>query len=206
MEHIANQITVRGTLAGIPEISHENHGKVFYRFSLDVPRLSSATDTLPVIASRELLENTNIENKSMITVFGQLRSHNLRIGGKRRLLIYIFASTILLEDGCPINETVLEGTICRAPTFRKTPLGREICDVMLSVSRGYQRSDYLPCILWGQTARIFSKCGIGSYVRISGRFQSREYTKLTDEGPLIKTAYEVSALTGEVLSFQEEGL
>ena len=152
------------------------------------------------------MASANIEDGELITVTGQLRSHNLRIDGKRRLLIYIFASNITFENGDPMNEVTLEGTLCRDPIFRKTPLGREICDVMLSVSRGYHRADYLPCILWGQTARLFSGCVPGNNVRIRGRLQSREYTKITEDGPVQKTAYEVSALSGEVLTDLSEGL
>ena len=200
MEHIANQMTVRGTLAGPPAFSHENHGRRFYRFLLEVPRLSSAVDVLPVIAGAELMEFLIPEEKGMITVTGQLRSHNIRIDGKRRLLIFIFASDIRFEDGEARNEVSLEGILCRDPVYRRTPLGREICDVMLAVPRGPRRTDHIPCILWGQTARHFSSCRTGDTVMIFGRMQSRNYTKVTDTGPIQKTAYEVSALTGEIVS------
>lgn len=199
MEHITNQVVLRGCLARAPEFSHENHGRSFYRFYLEVPRLSAAVDTLPVIASLELLQSVPIEQGEMITVTGQLRSHNLRIDGKRRLLIFLFASGICIEDGEPLNEVILEGAICREPTFRRTPLGREICDVMLAVPRGYGRADHIPCILWGQTAQEFSRYLVSDLVRICGRLQSREYTKMTEDGPVQKTAYEVSALTGNLL-------
>lgn len=201
MEHSTNQLTVRGTLAAPPEFSHENHGRYFYRFLLEVPRLSSAIDVLPVIVGAELVENLSPKEKGMITVTGQLRSHNIRIDGKRRLLIFIFATDIRFEDGEPRNEVSLEGILCRDPIFRKTPLGREICDVMLAVPRGPHRTDHIPCILWGQTARLFSSCKTGGKVMIFGRLQSRNYTKVTDAGPIQKTAYEVSALMGEILSY-----
>ena len=200
MEHITNQLTVRGTLTGTPEFSHENHGRCFYRFMLEVPRLSSAVDVLPVIAGADLMECVSPGSNGMITVTGQLRSHNIRIDGKRKLLIFIFATGITFEDGDPRNEISLEGILCRDPVYRRTPLGREICDVMLAVPRGPRRADHIPCILWGQTARHFSSCTPGSRVTIFGRLQSRKYTKITDMGPMEKTAYEVSALMGEILS------
>ena len=200
MEHITNQVTVRGTLAGPPEFSHENHGRRFYRFLLEVQRLSSAVDVLPVIAGADLMECLVPEEKGTITVTGQLRSHNIRIDGKRRLLIFIFATGIRFEDGEARNEVSLEGILCRDPIYRRTPLGREICDVMLAVPRGPRRTDHIPCILWGQTARHFSSCRTGDQVMIFGRLQSRNYTKVTDIGPIQKTAYEVSALMGEILS------
>ena len=203
MEQITNRITVRGVLAQAPRFSHENHGKSFHRFLVDVPRLSGAVDTLPVIAGTELLHGASPEDGNMITVTGQLRSHNLRIDGKRRLLIFIFASEIRIEDGEPINDVFLEGPLCRDPNFRRTPLGREICDVMLAVPRGFRRADHIPCILWGRTAQLFSSCTVGDRVLICGRLQSRDYTKMTDDGPVQKTAYEVSALTGDILDAAE---
>ena len=201
MEH-TNMITVRGELAGLPEFSHENHGRRFYRFSLQVERLSGAVDTLPVIAEQQLVESIDPCGGGMLTVTGQIRSHNCRENGVRRLLVFIFASSILAEDGEPINEVVLEGPLCREPTFRRTPLGREICDVMLAVPRAFRRADYLPCILWGRTAQDISRCHTRDIIRICGRLQSRIYTKLTEEGACERTTYEISALTAEILQMQ----
>lgn len=206
MEHITNRIVVRGTLSGAPEFSHENHGRSFYRFYLEVPRLSAAVDILPVIASRELMQCVSVDEGEMITVTGQLRSHNLRIDGKRKLLIFIFAASICIEDGEPINDVILEGPLCREPTYRRTPLGREICDIMLAIPRLYHRADHIPCILWGRTAQQFSCFHTSDYVQIHGRLQSREYTKITEDGPIQKTAYEVSALTGDLISSQAADL
>ena len=200
MEHITNRVILRGTLSGAPEYSHENHGREFYRFYLEVPRLSSAVDILPIIASRDLMQSVSLDEGGMITVTGQLRSHNLRMDGKRRLLIFVFAMTICIEDGEPINDVVLEGPVCREPVYRRTPLGREICDVMLAIPRLYHRADHIPCILWGRTAQQFSCFHTSDCVQIHGRLQSREYTKLTEDGPLQKIAYEVSALSGDFIS------
>ena len=153
MEQTTNQVTLRGTLASAPRFSHENHGKRFFRFYLDVPRLSSAVDTLPIVAPETLLESTPLEEGSLLSLTGQVRSHNLRSDGQRHLLIFVFASSLALQDGEPANQVTLEGFLCREPTYRRTPLGREICDVMLAVPRAFQRADYLPCILWGRTAQ-----------------------------------------------------
>lgn len=199
MEHTVNVVTLRGSLVSLPEFSHENHGRQFYRFYLDVPRLSGAVDTLPVIAEKALLDKLDPSGGDMLTVTGQLRSHNYRSGGSRRLLIFVFAVTIVAECGEPLNEVTLQGPLCREPTYRRTPLGREICDVMLAVSRGFRRADYLPCILWGRTALEISNCHTKDIIRITGRLQSRAYTKLTEEGPVERIAYEVSALTGCLL-------
>ena len=199
-----NQITLRGQLLILPQFSHENHGKTFYRFTLEVPRLSGAVDLLPVVAEESILNSLDLSGGEMLTVYGQVRSHNLRTDGVRRLLIFVFAQTILCEDGDPINDCTVEGVLCRDPVYRRTPLGREICDVMLAVSRGYRRADYLPCILWGRTAVEASECHVRDVIQICGRLQSRTYTKMTDTGPKERTAYEISALTAEFPEPSEE--
>ena len=199
MEHTTNHVTIRGELVQLPEFSHENHGKRFFRFVLEVRRLSGAVDQLPVVAEEALVQGIDPCGGSMITVTGQVRSHNYRVEGVRRLMVFVFASTICAEDGEPINEVTLEGPLCREPTFRRTPLGREICDVMLAVPRPFHRADYLPCILWGRTAHEVSACHTRDRIRISGRLQSRVYTKLTESGAEERTTYEISALTAEIL-------
>ena len=199
MEHMANHITLRGSLAAMPQFSHENHGKRFFKLFLEVPRLSGAVDTLPVIVEEALLNSADLTGGEMFTVTGQVRSHNIRTDGRRHLLIFVFASTLVCEDGEPLNDVVLEGPICREPTYRRTPLGREICDVMLAVPRAFKRADYLPCILWGRTAQEISRCHTRDTLLITGRLQSRVYTKQTESGSEERTAYEISALTAENL-------
>ena len=195
MEHNANQITLRGNLSAPPTFSHENHGKQFYRFFLEVPRLSGVADTLPVIAEAPLLESAGVDPGGMLTVTGQIRSHNVRTDGRRHLMIFVFASALACEDGEALNDAVLEGFLCREPIYRRTPLGREICDVMLAVPRAFQRADYLPCILWGRTAQEVSRLGVGARLALTGRLQSREYIKMLDGGSERRTAYEVSAIS-----------
>lgn len=199
MEHSANQIILRGALQELPQFSHENHGKNFYRFYLEVPRLSGAVDILPVVTQQEVLDSIDLSGGDMLTITGQIRSHNIRTDGSRHLMIFVFANSIIAEDGEPINDVILEGPLCREPTYRRTPLGREICDVMLAVPRAFHRADYLPCILWGRTAQEISACNTRDRIRICGRFQSRLYTKLTEDGPAERVAYEISALTADIL-------
>lgn len=203
MEHITNTITIRGTLLELPRFSHENHGRRFWRFILEVPRLSGAVDLLPVIAEEQLVMAIDPTAGELLTVTGQVRSHNQRSDGVRHLMIFIFAASIVAEDGEPINDVVLEGPLCKEPVFRRTPLGREICDAMLAVPRAFRRADYLPCILWGRTAQEISVCHTRDRIRIYGRLQSRIYTKLTEDGPIERTAYEISALSAEVVDIYE---
>ena len=199
MEHITNEITLRGSLRELPSFSHENHGKRFYRFFLAVPRLSGAVDTLPVIAEDQVFAQLDPTAGEMLTVVGQVRSHNQRSNGVRHLMIFVFATNIIVEDGEPVNEVNIKGPLCREPTFRLTPLGREICDAMLAVPRAFHRADYLPCILWGRIAQEISRCHTSDMISVHGRLQSRIYTKLTEDGPQERVAYEISALSAEVI-------
>lgn len=202
MEHTTNIITLRGELAGLPEFSHENHGRRFFRFTLNVPRLSGAVDRLPVVVEERILNGLDLSGGEMLAVTGQIRSHNIRTDGIRRLLIFVFAATVTAEDGEPLNDVMLEGPLCREPTYRHTPLGREICDVMLAVPRAFRRADYLPCIFWGRTAQEVAACHTRDHIRICGRLQSRSYTKLTEDGPQERVAYEISALNAQILEQQ----
>ena len=198
MEHICNTVTLRGSIQALPQLSHENHGKRFYRFCLEVARLSGAVDILPVIAEETILNTIDPTAGEMITVVGQIRSHNNREAGIRRLLIFVYAGALIVEDGPPINDVTLCGPLCKEPVYRRTPLGREICDIMLAVPRAFHRADYLPCILWGRTAREVANCHVRDQITVCGRLQSRLYTKLTGEGPVERTAYEISALTAQI--------
>ena len=195
MEQFTNRILLRGDLVALPEYSHENHGRKFYRFFLEVPRLSGAIDTLPIVAQLELLEALDLIRGQRMTVEGQIRSHNHSDETGRHLMIFVFAASLTMEDGEPINDVSIEGLLCREPTFRRTPLGREICDAMLAVPRAFRRADYLPCILWGRTAQEISRCTTRDRVSIQGRLQSRIYTKYQNDVPMERTAYEISALT-----------
>ena len=198
MEHISNAITLRGILQELPRFSHENHGRRFFRFTLEVERLSGAVDLIPVIAEETVIMNLDPCGGEMICVEGQIRSHNYRTETGRRLLIFVFASSVIAEDGPPVNDCTLEGILCKQPIFRRTPMGREICDIMLAVPRAFRRADYIPCILWGRTAKEIALCHIRDKIRICGRLQSRLYTKLTENGPMERTAYELSALTAHI--------
>jgi len=198
MEQFINQITLRGSLQELPKYSHENHGHKFYRFYLEVPRLSGTVDILPVITELSVLETLDLTSGSCIRVHGQIRSHNTTDETGRHLLIFVFAAQMAAEDGPAINEVTVCGNICKSPTYRRTPLGREITDVMLAVPRAFHRADYLPCILWGSTAYQTSRCEIRDRLQICGRLQSRTYTKYTEGGPNERTAYEISALSAQI--------
>lgn len=199
MEHTDNRIELCGSLAELPQFSHENHEKRFYRFLLEVERLSGAVDVLPVIVPERVLEQMDVSGGSMLAVHGQIRSFNSRMSSGRRLVISVYAETLEACEEEPRNLAELTGVVCKEPVYRRTPLGREICDVMLAVNRPYHRADYIPCIFWGRTASEIAACSVGSAIGLTGRLQSREYVKMLESGSENRTAYEVSVMTAEIL-------
>lgn len=199
MEHTDNRIELCGSLAELPQFSHENHEKRFYRFLLEVERLSGTVDVLPVIVSEPVLEKMDVSGGSMLAVNGQIRSFNSRMSSGRRLVISVYAETLEACEEEPRNLTELTGVICKDPVYRRTPLGREICDVMLAVNRPYHRADYIPCIFWGRTASEIAACSVGDAIGLTGRLQSRSYVKMLETGSENRTAYEVSVMSAEIL-------
>ena len=143
------------------------------------------------------LNQMDLSGGSYVEVRGQVRSFNNHSSVGQRLLIFVFADSVQTSQEEPCNQVLLTGTICKAPIYRRTPLGREICDVMLAVPRSYRRSDYLPCILWGRTAQAISQCATGDTISLTGRLQSSLYRKATGDGVEVRTAYEISALTAQ---------
>ena len=193
-----NRIRLHGRLGECPKFSHANHGVEFFRFPLLVRRLSGAEDQVSVVACDELLRDfPALETGQELTVEGEVRTFNNRSGTGSRLVISVFARSVLLEPGEDENLLELSGTLCKEPGLRATPLGRTICDMILAVNRRYGRADYLPCITWGSLARRCGAMEVGDQVRLSGRLQSRAYTKVVDGRTEERTAYEVSVMSLE---------
>ena len=192
MEQSANRVILRGSLYELPAFSHENHGKRFYRFTLEVERLSGTVDILPVLVSEEVLCAMDLSGGSMIEVSGQIRSFNSRAATGRRLVVSVYAESLTACEGEPHNEVYLAGTLCKEPVHRKTPLGREIADLMVKVPRPYSGVDYIPCVVWGRCARFCAHLGRGTMLEATGRLQSREYVKVLDGVQETRTAYELS--------------
>jgi primosomal replication protein N len=189
-----NQGRLVGTVEKAPEFSHENHGEDYFRLTLGVPRLSGVVDTLPVMVGRTLLESCPATLGDRVEVVGEVRSHNNRTGQGNRLQIFLFAHHLALTEDSPRNEITLSGSLCRTPVYRRTPMGREICDLLLAVNRRYGQSDYLPCIAWGSLARQCREKDVGERLAFRGRLQSRNYRKLVDGVEEEKTAFEVSMM------------
>lgn len=187
-----NDVLLEGRPTGEAIYSHENHGIRFFRFFLEVPRLSGTPDTLPVIVPETMLGC--LDGVSPLYVRGQLRSYNNRSGVGNKLVLAVYAAEIRPGMGEVCNQILLTGTLCKPPVFRRTPLGRSICDLMLAVPRRYGRADYLPVIAWGQLAVEVSSLCVGDRLSMEGRVQSRIYHKVTDSGTEERTAYEVSMM------------
>ena len=195
MELNYNRVELCGTVLEAPVLSHVNHGCAFYRFPLSVLRLSGQPDKLQIIAPQSLLASLPVSSGDTVTVTGQLRSFNNKSGQGSRLVLSVFAQSMTPGGTAPLNRIQLSGILCKQPVLRRTPLGREICDMILAVNRRYGRADYLPCIAWGRTAEALSALPVGAAVALCGRLQSRVYQKQLESGREERVAYEVSALT-----------
>ena len=192
-----NYVLLRGAVSEPPRFSHESRDERFYQFSMAISRLSGAVDTIHIIARQPLLEALSLDDceGKQLCVCGELRSFNNKSGIGPKLVITVFAMELWLCEGEDENLVELRGALCKAPNLRTTPMGREICDLMLAVNRRYGRSDYLPCIAWGANARLAATLSVGTPVQLSGRIQSRTYTKLVEGQSVEKVAFEVSAIS-----------
>ncbi|MCM1569353.1 MAG: single-stranded DNA-binding protein [Roseburia sp.] len=204
-----NQVTVMGEIVSDFTYSHEIYGEGFYMVDVKVKRLSDSYDIIPVMVSERLMDVSENFHGMLICVNGQFRSYNRHEERKNRLVLSVFAREVTfleeLEESSRTNQIYLDGYICKEPVYRKTPLGREIADVLLAVNRPYGKSDYIPCICWGRNARYASSFKVGERCAIWGRIQSREYMKKLDEDNVEKrVAFEVSVSKLELLFAEEE--
>lgn len=188
-----NALVLCGVIETEPVLDHEVFGENFYRLDVSVPRLSGAQDLLPVTISERLM-NSQVAPGTRVGIVGQLRSYNKVMGGAGRLLLTAFAQRLVAPDETENPNIIrLTGAICKPPAFRTTPFGREITDLMLAVNRAFGKSDYIPCIAWGRTARYAAGLSVGDKLEVQGRFQSREYQKQMPDGSVMnRVAYEVS--------------
>ena len=202
MSNENNSVTLKGTSLDAPSLSHKVYGEGFYSTFIAVPRLSGSCDIIPVTVSERLLAGEgDVEGKNYY-ITGQFRSYNNYSDEGSRLKLTVFAKTFTsAEEGenDEPNDIFLDGYLCKEPTFRETPFGREIADMLLAVNRAYGKSDYIPIIAWSRNARFSSHLPVGTHLKIYGRIQSREYQKKVEEEFITKTAYEVSVSKLEVV-------
>ena len=192
-----NQVTMMGEIVSAFQFSHEVFGEGFYMVELAVSRLSNYSDYIPLMVSERLIDTEQDYTGQFIRISGQFRSYNRHEEKKNRLVLSVFVRELEFLDEIDENEKTnqifLDGYICKEPIYRKTPLGREIADLLLAVNRPYGKSDYIPCICWGRNARYASGFEVGEHVQLLGRIQSREYVKrISDTETEKRVAYEVS--------------
>ncbi len=204
-----NQAAIAGKIVSEFQFSHEVYGEGFYMVDVSVKRLSNFVDYIPVMISERLIDTTRNYIGQYIYVTGQFRSYNRHEEKKNRLVLSVFARELEFmeeeEEDVKSNQIFLDGYICKEPIYRKTPLGREIADLLIAVNRSYGKSDYIPSICWGRNARFASGFAVGSHVQIWGRIQSREYVKKLNELETEKrVAYEVSVSKIEYLDEKNE--
>lgn len=208
-----NHLVLVGKVASEKRFSHEIYGESFYIFDMEIPRLSEAFDLIPITISERLINDNQLAVGKRMVVKGQFRSYNSYENERSRLVLTVFAKDVIPEEDIEqraetdedidlniSNEVTLIGHICKKPIYRKTPFGREIADALLAVNRAYNKSDYIPAIAWGRTARFCDTLETGTQVKAIGRVQSRIYQKKYEDGTVEdRTAYEVSISSLEVI-------
>jgi len=204
-----NQVTVMGEVVSGFSYSHEIFGEGFYMVDVKVQRLSESFDVIPVMVSERLMDVSQDYTGSLLCINGQFRSYNRHEERKNRLVLSVFAREVEfineVAESSKTNQIYLDGYICKEPIYRKTPLGREIADLLLAVNRPYGKSDYIPCICWGRNARYANHFKVGERCAVWGRIQSREYMKKLDEEHVEKrVAFEVSVSKLELMGVDEQ--
>ncbi|MBO5223323.1 MAG: single-stranded DNA-binding protein [Clostridia bacterium] len=189
-----NKVFIMGEVVSEPVFSHEMYGESFYEFNVSVKRLSGQNDTVPVTASERLFGKEKLKVGDKVAINGQFRSYNKLVDNKSKLMLTVFVKDFLPydENAQNPNDAQLTGYVCKPPVYRTTPFNREICDVLLAINRSYKKSDYIPCIAWGRNARFSQDLEVGCQITVSGRIQSREYTKKIGEISETRVAYELS--------------
>ncbi len=203
-----NQVSIVGEIVSDFKFSHEVFGEGFYVVDILVSRLSNSADIIPIMVSERLINVKEDYRGQNVEVLGQFRSYNRHEESKNRLVLSVFAREIRLlsgdEENLKPNYIFLDGYVCKAPIYRKTPLGREIADLLLAVNRPYGKSDYIPCICWGRNARFAENFNVGGHIQVWGRIQSREYQKKVGDSDFEKrVAYEVSVSKLEYIEEEE---
>ena len=199
-----NQVSIMGEIVSDFRFSHEVYGEGFYMVDVAVNRLSNYLDYIPLMISERLIDVNADYIGQIIYVTGQFRSFNRHEEKKNRLVLSVFVRELEfleeLQEDMKSNQIFLDGYICKEPIYRKTPLGREIADLLIAVNRSYGKSDYIPCIAWGRNAMFVSQLEMGTHIEIGGRIQSRGYVKMHEDGTEEqRTAYEVSVSKINVL-------
>ena len=199
-----NNVKLQGKIVSEKVFNHDIYGEKFYKFNLEVPRLSETVDVIPIIISERLMLDKDLSIGKIIKITGQYRSYNSLENEKSKLVLMVFVKEIenilKLDENENPNEIILNGFLCKEPIYRTTPFGREIVDMLLAVNRAYNKSDYIPVIAWGRNAKYCENLEVGKNIKVVGRIQSRQYEKKFENGTVEKRfAYEVSVSKLEII-------
>ncbi len=188
-----NSVMIVGKIVGDIQFSHQTKDLTFYTATVSVPRLSGTVDNIPVLFSQIHHEQAMMLRNHPVLLKGKIRTYNKVVDGRRKLVVSMLVKDIFPPAPAQVNDVYLYGAICKEPTYKVTPFGKKICELMIAVNRENGKSDYIPCVAWGRAARYASYLRVGDKIEVSGRFQSRDYQKQMDDGSVAtKTAYEVS--------------
>lgn len=193
----SNVAELCGVVLSDLQFSHKTYGEIFYTFVLGIERRSGYLDEINIMISERLIFDASPRIKDFVEIKGQVRTYNEMVENRNKLNVVVFAKEIFFSENFGYNENYiyLEGFLCKPPLHRTSPMGREICDLMLAVNRMYNKSDYIPCIAWGRTAAYAESLGVGTKLLIEGRIQSREYKKKMEDGSAqLRKAFEVSVV------------
>jgi len=213
-----NSIKLVGEIISPLEVEYKTGRQKFFKTFIKTLRTSGVPDVLQLsIPENAIIEP--IKEGLIVNIFGRLSSRNEVVNKivnevketkaskdvetddskppKKKLVIFAFVNEInLLSADMDIpdeNNVVIEGYICKEPTYRETPNKKQITDLFIASNGSHGKEYYIPTIAWGRNAKLTAAFEIGTKLKIEGRLQSRAYLK---EG-VEMIAYELSASTVE---------
>lgn len=183
------------------KFNHEIYGERFYSTSVRVPRESGVSDFVPVIVSERLINVNEDMVGRYVEIAGEFRSYSNRDKDNHKIILSVFPKAIKeVDKDYYINGIVLDGTICKKKELKKMTSDREMTMLFIAIDRGYKKSDYIPCMLWGKHAYFAQTLEVGTRIKVTGRIQSRMFVKKFEDGSAENgVAYEVSCSTLHVL-------
>lgn len=195
-----NIVRLVGSVKETPEFNHRSFDEDFYRFTLICERSSGTEDEIPILISNRTFDVKKIKARMRVKIEGQLRTFNMHLEGHDKVVLNVFVIDIDETNEPDSNRVYLTGHLCKKPTYRATPFGRQISDVLVAVNR-LGGTSYIPLVIWGRNAKYISTRDPGELVDIEGRIQSRQYQKFLNGNSETRTTYEVSVsrlIVGEI--------
>lgn len=195
---------IAGRILRAPERLNSLYGrKDLYRAYADIERRSGVSDSVILIFHAAAIdrEGHGDEQPAELLTVGTAvlftgAAQTMRNTDSGQFDTFIMCDYIRTGYAEPQNEIRITGTIERKPTHRATPAGKKITDIVIRVPSHFESSFYclIPVITWNKTAEAAAELEAGDTVEISGRLQSREYTKRYEDGrEEQRTTTEISA-------------